>query len=203
MEFSCPSRNHWAWLWGILDAHDGEQCYPLSPYASSDISFQSQPFVDPLHSAVLTKSIPIVALWSIIPWLVDCVLLIRVISVYPPRPGKVLPFIAIITLPIVLKIARLCLTSLFLVSYSHEVHTANLNIGGGSEAEILSDAHSKLPKGDWVLQLVDNAYMSGLFLSRLRLGFKDRVKTGHWDSLTAKLRTLFWIAASNFVIPGS
>ncbi|THG97761.1 hypothetical protein EW026_g4309 [Hermanssonia centrifuga] len=58
---------------------------------------------------------------------------------------------------------------------------------------------------EFFLQVFDNAYMSILFLYKIREARKRTKRISavgfHRSSYGSKLRTLFWIAASNFVFP--
>jgi hypothetical protein len=128
------------------------------------------------------------------------------ITVYPYVPGRLGSFVAIMTLPIVVKIARVIVTTLFLLDYSKGAGMVNPVTMG--TAATLAGADPKLPKIEWALQMVDNGYASALFLWKLRLGFRSQdsgrltISGTSSGSFASRIRELFWIAVSNFVIPG-
>jgi hypothetical protein len=76
--------------------------------------------------------------------------------------------------------------------------------GNGITSTLVSAVNAPYTKAEWFLQIFDNAYLSGMFLFKLRssLGANLAVSTKSTNSIANRVRTLFWIAATNFVFPG-
>ncbi|OJT12738.1 hypothetical protein TRAPUB_10715 [Trametes pubescens] len=139
----------------------------------------------------------------LVPNFAELVLLFRVIAVYPPRTlswrRKVLiyaPIVAFKTLHIVNAVV-------FIVRWVRLKKNTVNPLLTGQEAWSLPNAKIK-----WFVQFFDTIYVSTLFLVRLKQSASQdniRISVAHKDSLAqtfpARLRTLFWIATSNFMIP--
>ncbi|KAI0365378.1 hypothetical protein BV20DRAFT_954357 [Pilatotrama ljubarskyi] len=178
--------------------------------------------INPLHPTPLSLNIAIGVLGAVQSIIIDTVLLIRLVSVYPPSfIGRRL-FALLVTLPLLLKVARvvnLCLFIKALADATKDPKTANVLIGQIWE-------HKPYLKIEWFAQLFDNSYASGFFVYRLYLHNRDvtRVmsrKTSECTCLssrsplpqrhsqplcypatfTDRLRTLLYVAATNFVVP--
>ncbi|KAA1470949.1 hypothetical protein DENSPDRAFT_83311 [Dentipellis sp. KUC8613] len=165
---------------------------------------------DSIHS-ILSPTDPIPRKWFILmgvidsftPILVDSILLLRLNAVYPRHSTPRLKYIAIMAFPVFVKIARSVNNIIYLSNYSRHASSLVDNTTAAGAGMVL--VTSKLPdvKVGWFLQIFDNAYTSGLFLIRV---YSDSVQLGvHThrtnQSFAQKLRTLFWIAVSNFVFP--
>ncbi|GJE96288.1 hypothetical protein PsYK624_124820 [Phanerochaete sordida] len=157
--------------------------------------------IAPLDPTPLSFNIAIGVLGAIQSIIVDTILLLRLVSVYPPSFVGKRKFILILAIPVLLKIARvinLCLFIKALADATKDPATANVLI-----ARIWESA--PYLKIEWFAQLFDNSYASGFFLYRLMLHSKEanRVmsrKTSE-SSFTDTVRTLLWVAATNFVVP--
>ncbi|KAF8638225.1 hypothetical protein AX17_002374 [Amanita inopinata Kibby_2008] len=131
--------------------------------------------------------------------LVESVLLIRLLAVYPYGKVPLKIFLAIF-IPIgLLKTARVINIIIYLVDLSRILKP------GVNTLLLLQQRWTEFPnyKIEWFLQVVDNTSASVLFLVRLN---KGRILAGqsgavHGGSWSALLEALFWIAVSNFVIP--
>ncbi|KAI0742305.1 hypothetical protein C8Q80DRAFT_1108373 [Daedaleopsis nitida] len=139
-----------------------------------------------------------------IPALSDCVLLLRVAAVYPPRVIPLRRSVAIYVPTALIKAARILIDILFIVDWARAVSGYDRD----SPFEASQEAwDTPLPKLAWFLQLVDSAYASGLFLAKLREGRVNNALTRggasceNTNSYYHRLRTLFWISMSNFVFP--
>lgn len=130
---------------------------------------------------------------GIAPTLVDSILILRVYSVFPPRSTPRIQFIVLMGVPILISIARLINAIIYLTSYARTIHAST---GAGGAAVLVT---SPLPsvKIEWFLQVFDDLFLSLVFLSRVyRHGMSKEPQT-----VSEKIKTLFWISASNFVFP--
>lgn len=194
--------------------------------------------IAPLHPTPLSFNIAIGVLGAVQSILVDIILLIRLVSVYPPSYiGKKL-FGVMLALPVLLKIARVINLILFIKALADAIKnpaTANLMIAHIWE-------HAPYLKIEWFAQLFDNTcvarlfshgycslifiplrYASAGFLYRLALHNRDHNRVmshrtsesehgvshhySHDSSISSSasfadtLKTLLWVAATNFVVP--
>ncbi|KIK79742.1 hypothetical protein PAXRUDRAFT_95833, partial [Paxillus rubicundulus Ve08.2h10] len=149
--------------------------------------------------------------------LVDTILLVRLTSVYPYSHVGPWRFVQVIALPVILKIARFVNLVMFIVALAKAANGPNPEVA--FQTLWLTAPYLKI---EWFCQLIDNIYASTLFLWKLRI----RTKTGGGAvsvnskrklessgfaqipdsksssvSFTKRLKTLFWIAVSNFVFP--
>ncbi|KAI0316518.1 hypothetical protein OF83DRAFT_1172807 [Amylostereum chailletii] len=102
-------------------------------------------------------------------------------------------------IPILLNIGRVVNSTIYLTNYArsvHELQKGGTGIVGGAGSILIT---SKLPsvKIEWFVQIFDDVYLSGLFLSRF-YGHGSIIRS---QSFSEKIYTLFWISASNFVFP--
>ncbi|KAH8825001.1 hypothetical protein DL96DRAFT_1682192 [Flagelloscypha sp. PMI_526] len=129
--------------------------------------------------------------------LVDVILLLRLITVYPRAYIGGERFLALIALPVTLKVGRVINLLIFIVKLAENAHDPVAISRFWIQAPYL--------KIEWFMQLFDNAYASGFFLWRLVLRTReDRSFSAHSNSSVSfveKVKTLIWIAATNFVIP--
>ncbi|KAI0326460.1 hypothetical protein GY45DRAFT_109113 [Cubamyces sp. BRFM 1775] len=184
------------------------------------IDYQTiQTMIAPLDPTPLSFNIAIGVLGAVQSIIIDTILLIRLVSVYPPSYVGRRKFAAIITVPLLLKAARIVNLGLFikaLADATRDPATANVLIARIWE-------HAPYLKIEWFAQLFDNSYASGFFLYRLMLHNKEsrrvmsrktseckrlwtRMKTSrltaaHLASFADTIRTLLWVAATNFVVP--
>ncbi|EJF58933.1 hypothetical protein BD309DRAFT_208803 [Dichomitus squalens] len=148
----------------------------------------------------------------LVPALADTVLLLRVFTVYRPSQMTTKCIAAIYGPISMVKIARMVVEIVFVVRWSRAI------AGGavGSNILIVGQIAWRTPyvKAAWVLQLADSSFASAIFLFRLRKGRlrTNRIHVPGADNDTNisgttqntyydRLRTLFWISASNFVFP--
>ncbi|PFH53687.1 hypothetical protein AMATHDRAFT_924 [Amanita thiersii Skay4041] len=156
--------------------------------------------LSPLNPPPLSWNITIGCLGAVQTILVDIILLLRLVAVYPRSYIGGRRFVLLITLPILLKgmrIANLIAFIKALTDATRDPATANSRI-----ASVW--AHSPYLKIEWVSQMVENTYASGFFLWRLHLkNWEHRnVTTGSSSaSFTERLRVLFSIALGNFIFP--
>lgn len=154
----------------------------------------------PSNPPPLSWNIAIGVLGAVQSILVDTILLLRLVAVYPKSYLGPSRFYLLITLPIILKALRIANLIAFikaLADATKDPKTANLLIG-----EIWEN--KPYLKIEWFSQLFDNSYASGLFL--LRLGIRNRsqakIDSRNSDSsFTQKIKGLMYIAVSNFVFP--
>ncbi|PBL02843.1 hypothetical protein ARMGADRAFT_981710 [Armillaria gallica] len=135
--------------------------------------------------------------------LIDTILLLRLLAVYPLAYIGTRRYIGLITLPVLLKLARVINLFIFisvLVKATRNPATASLRV---------SQVWLQAPylKIEWCMQLVDNMYASIFFLWRLVLRSRENgspspsIVSSSTISFTERLKILFWIAVTNFVVP--
>ncbi|KAI0324822.1 hypothetical protein GY45DRAFT_1331127 [Cubamyces sp. BRFM 1775] len=157
-----------------------------------DISLQTRailakPLIRPLETAFTCIMI-------LAPFCAELVLIVRVVAVYPPYSiswsGRLLVYAPIAAL----KIARTVNLVLCVVTWVQLNADATNFSQSGHAAWDLPNV-----KVEWILQLVDMTFVSALFLARLQKSTRIQHKTS--VTLSSRIRTLFWIAASNLVFP--
>ncbi|THH18342.1 hypothetical protein EW146_g2649 [Bondarzewia mesenterica] len=132
--------------------------------------------------------------------LVDVILLIRLISVYPREVIGPSRFISMITLPILLKIGRFINLVMFIQVL------ADLAKGPNADLAVQQEwASAPYIKIEWFGQLIDVTYASTLFLYKIWLHRQGRksIESGSDSkvSFSYRLKILFYIASTNFVVP--
>ncbi|KAI6161780.1 hypothetical protein EDD17DRAFT_1435053, partial [Pisolithus thermaeus] len=147
----------------------------------------------------LNISIGILGMFQCI--LVDLILLLRLISLHPPRHLGLSRFSLLIALPVVLKIARIT----NLIVFTKEMADASRGPQGAEQMAALWMSTPCL-KIDWTAQVVDNTYASVAFLwsVRIRLSNRQGITSDILPARTTfamRLRIISRIAATNFLVP--
>ncbi|GJE92697.1 hypothetical protein PsYK624_088530 [Phanerochaete sordida] len=145
----------------------------------------------------------VVALLS--PWIAELVLAYRLVAVFPPRRTPLWKLAAVFAYPVTIKCVRLgCMIAFWRVCFRETAHAANALVA----AESLDWGKYPYSRAELFLQIFDNAYLSTVFIWKLNrsgqlFGQKhiQRVSLGAGVSFATRLKTLFWIAIGNFVIP--
>ncbi|KAJ7586375.1 hypothetical protein C8J56DRAFT_1051748 [Mycena floridula] len=151
-----------------------------------------------------TNRVQSTTLYMWMPWITEGILLLRIVVVFRSTHGGVLPMASLLALPISLKMARAVINILVLMSWWKR---KDLTFGGVQfEASESLELNTWMPKASWIMELVDNGYVSFLFLWRLngQGHLFDGSKIGRVDtrrSITSKIKSLFWIASTNFFFP--
>ncbi|KAI0691677.1 hypothetical protein C8Q76DRAFT_634634 [Earliella scabrosa] len=169
-------------------------------------------------------TIAMTCLYFFIPICVQCILLVRILAVYPPRTLSWSLWAAIygpLTAVIVVRIVNASIAFRKIAEGTDKYQ----------DAYVAAQIAWNLPyaKAEWFLQLLYDIYASALFLLRLREGGalrkdKDRLNivlsneassmsaphcllpeipltASRPDPYASRLRTLFWLAVSNFIFP--
>jgi hypothetical protein len=89
------------------------------------------------------------------PIIVDCVLLLRLVAVYPPSRTPFRKVALVLGLPIAIKIGRVVNSAIFMAYYAKVVSTET-GVGG---AAILVTSGKPNVKVEWALQVLDNLYV--------------------------------------------
>ncbi|KAI0365824.1 hypothetical protein BV20DRAFT_1056099 [Pilatotrama ljubarskyi] len=139
----------------------------------------------------------------LVPLFTESILVFRVVAAYPPRLMSWRRCIAIYFPIAAFKISRLVINIIFAVTWINLVkHSADPLVAGEF------GWNSAFTKVEWFLQVFDTTYVSILFLAKLQPHTygRDRVvrsasTVSSTKSYSSRLRTLFWIATSNFVFP--
>lgn len=147
----------------------------------------------------LNISIGILGIFQCI--LVDLILLLRLISLHPPRHLGLPRFSLLIALPVLLKIARIA----NLIVLTKQMADASRGPQGTQKMAALWMSTPCL-KIDWTAQVVDNTYASVAFLwsVRIRLSNRQGVTSDILPGRTTfamRLRMISRIAATNFLVP--
>ncbi|PFH50975.1 hypothetical protein AMATHDRAFT_3484 [Amanita thiersii Skay4041] len=165
------------------------------------VSVLNHPLDPPSRSLALSFA----SLLAFSPILVESILIIRLLAVYPFGKTPHRHFFPIFTWIGLLKIARVVNAIDYVVNISRAVKP------GMNTLLLLQEVWTRFPnyKIEWFLQVADNTSTSVLFLIRLnkgrtlstenpahRIGSERRFST-----YASRLEALFWIAVSNFVIP--
>ncbi|EKM48940.1 uncharacterized protein PHACADRAFT_202207 [Phanerochaete carnosa HHB-10118-sp] len=148
--------------------------------------------------------------FGIAPWFADLVLALRLLVVFPPSQTPKAKLAAVFAFPITVKIVRLSCV----IAYYHTWDKETEHAGSALQAaETVDYRHSPYTKVEWFLQIFDNFYLSALFILRLyrsqifnamsgrRPNDQNRFAQSSSNSLSSRLKFLFWIALGNFVFP--
>ncbi|PIL26386.1 hypothetical protein GSI_12143 [Ganoderma sinense ZZ0214-1] len=148
----------------------------------------------------------ITALCIVGPICVQTILFLRVLAVYPPHQQSVLVRYGVYGPAVAMKLARVVNAAylLYIVQRGNGAKTI-----AGQSAAVWG---SPFAKSELSLQLLDDVYVSTLFLLKIHTGvrFSGKQLRRHSSdpqvafsqgSYGARLQTLFWIALSNFVFP--
>ncbi|PIL26381.1 hypothetical protein GSI_12138 [Ganoderma sinense ZZ0214-1] len=148
--------------------------------------------------------IMIVAMDFLVPICVQGILLVRLVSVYPPKSNSRQQNLVIYIPVVAFKVARL-------VNASYATHDliGHLPDSLGVIAAAQFIWRTKYVKVEWFLQLFDDMFVSGLFVHKLyasammRRGTDTATHSGSGStySWAERIRTLYYIALSNFVFP--
>ncbi|KAI1787117.1 hypothetical protein LXA43DRAFT_1098606 [Ganoderma leucocontextum] len=166
-----------------------------------------------INELVLTQPSPtlisvITALCIVGPICVQTILFLRVLVVYPPQQQSVPVRVGMYGPALAMKVARVANACCLIYAVQRDTENIPKTIGGQSAAVWASP----FAKSELFLQLVDDVYISTLFLLKIHAGVKFSGKqlrrnskesrvTLSQGSYAARLRMLFWIALSNFVFP--
>ncbi|KAF9040421.1 hypothetical protein BDZ89DRAFT_1129027 [Hymenopellis radicata] len=136
-----------------------------------------------------------------LPWITDIALIFRVVIVYGAYSRTRLA--VIIIFPVIMKLARAGVIIAFLVLWNQRTTTSTVQ-----PYIVAKDLPHWIHECGWTLELIDNTYISALFLWQLASQghiFNGQSVGRHSDggkySVTNQLRTLFWIASTNLIFP--
>lgn len=133
------------------------------------------------------------------PLVVESTLVVRLAAVYPRRTTPKVKFWCIILLPITLKIIRAVNVVIFLHRYVAAISGVGSTLAAG--ASLWGNWQTKF---EWILQAIDNAFVSFMFVRRLPRNSTNLTASGgvvRSKAMAFRLRGLFLIALSNFVFP--
>ncbi|KAH9900667.1 hypothetical protein C8Q73DRAFT_637606 [Cubamyces lactineus] len=162
--------------------------------------------VDPTLNTAFASLLVLAPLFS------ESILVFRVVAVYPPRYMPWSKRLLVYGPIIAFKGGRIANTVVFIVRWVQLNRHAYNPLQTGQDAWNLPNV-----KIEWILQFLDMSFVSALFLARLRRGgsvstpniFLAHQNPAHHRltrvtlgvSFASRIRTLFWISASNLVIP--
>ncbi|KAI0319682.1 hypothetical protein OF83DRAFT_1169970 [Amylostereum chailletii] len=134
---------------------------------------------------------------SQIPIILDSILLLRLVAVFPRHSMSPLKFHAIMALPVLMKIGRITNGVVYIVWLANKLET-----GTGDISATISKIVAPGVQPAWFLALFDNMYTSIAFLIKLYGGSIGGIRRAHMNKTVAQnIFALFWIASFNFVFP--
>ncbi|PFH47468.1 hypothetical protein AMATHDRAFT_6724 [Amanita thiersii Skay4041] len=158
---------------------------------------------EPTRPSSINLASALGSLITITPIIVETILVLRLLAVYPydhtPRWLFTLIFVPLA----LIKTARIVNVGIFIHRFDKIMKSsANSLIG----SEIAWSAVSKNAKTEWLLQVVDNTAASGLFLYKIDIrktlmSSRYSATNNRRGSYTSIITGLFWIAISNFTFP--
>lgn len=131
------------------------------------------------------------------PLVAECTLVIRLAAVYPRRTTPKVKFWALLLVPITFKVIR----ATNLVVFLHKFVVVTISGVGDSIAAGESLFGNWQTKFEYILQAVDNAFVSFMFIHRLTRNTSASEGVIRTRAMADRLRALFLIALSNFVFP--
>ncbi|GLB39329.1 hypothetical protein LshimejAT787_0604910 [Lyophyllum shimeji] len=141
----------------------------------------------------------ILSIWT--PWMTEAVLLLRVMAILKPLSIRRVRVASLLAFPVTVKAARAAINVLFLIRYGH-----GPVLGSSNAMDIIQHINKWMFKAAWILEVVDNGYISALFLLHLSIqahvfnGSRfGRVDGGDSRDAGTRLKSLCWIASTNFV----
>ncbi|KZT58880.1 hypothetical protein CALCODRAFT_450940 [Calocera cornea HHB12733] len=137
-------------------------------------------------------------LMSFTPFVVECILLLRLIAVFPPKKNPLWKTCLVLAIPVITKVVRLVLLALFAQCYTNNICSV-----ASISAEIAdNDVRFAVlyVKTTWFLQLIDNTYVSVVFLWQLRKQAAPKHRIAAWTT-QARLQGLFYIALTSYLFP--
>ncbi|KIJ57602.1 hypothetical protein HYDPIDRAFT_104062, partial [Hydnomerulius pinastri MD-312] len=135
---------------------------------------------------------------SIIPLLADSVLLLRLVAVYPRQRTPRYVWLTVIGVPVVVKIGRFINVVFYWVYQVENINTIVESRGASMVLNVLPNI-----KIEWIIQVFDDLFSSGLFLWRVYTegNFKLGREYHSLRILGFLVNQLFWISTYNFVFP--
>ncbi|KAF9225238.1 hypothetical protein BS17DRAFT_765840 [Gyrodon lividus] len=130
------------------------------------------------------------------PVLVDCILLLRLVAVFPRERTPRFLWLAIIGVPVLVKIGRLVNVFFFVVYQAKNIDSLVKSRTGVGGASVLLTVLPNV-KIEWIFQVFDDLFSSGLFLWRVYR--EGMFEVG--QSVSERVKQLFWISTYNFVFP--
>ncbi|KIJ59705.1 hypothetical protein HYDPIDRAFT_118202 [Hydnomerulius pinastri MD-312] len=160
------------------------------------VYMESQTLKSPSMSLPPSLFITYAVVDSITPLLADCVLLLRLVAVYPRQRTPRYVWLTIIGVPVAVKIGRFINIVFYLVHQTQNIDTVVTSRTGVGAASMVLTVLPNV-KIEWIIQVFDDLFSSGLFLWRV---YTEGVfKPG--QSVSEKVNQLFWISTYNFVFP--
>ncbi|KAJ6496768.1 hypothetical protein DFH09DRAFT_1103559 [Mycena vulgaris] len=159
--------------------------------------------VSPLTPVKASVYIGFVALILYLPVLMDTILIVRLVVVYPPRMISWPRRLAVFGPPLIFKILRVANLMVFIIKWTKLFKDYPNPILAG---QALWGSDEPWTRIEWFSQVFDNCYASVLFILRLQEGrslndTNGSVSMGKIASHGSRLRSLFFIALGNFVFP--
>ncbi|KAK1235433.1 hypothetical protein PQX77_001346 [Marasmius sp. AFHP31] len=159
--------------------------------------------LSPRHPPPLSLNLTVGVLGATQSIIVDIILLLRLISIYPRSYVGKTNFYSLIALPLLLKVGRVINLLMFIKVLADAARAPDAAARIGKLWLV-----APYLKIEWFMQLFDNIYASGFFLWRLHLHQRETRETDSFAiysrtrvSFGERLKYLFWIAVSNFIFP--
>ncbi|TCD64357.1 hypothetical protein EIP91_004226 [Steccherinum ochraceum] len=133
-------------------------------------------------------------LGTMVPTYIDCTLLVRLYAVYASRRVSRLTMSILLGLPLLLNAGRIANAIVYCVKLQQSIEHPGEATGIAGGDFIRFDS----VKVEWILQIFDDCYSSGLFLFPL---LTSGVLLRQGATVSRNILTLFWISVTNFVFP--
>ncbi|KAF5367811.1 hypothetical protein D9757_010327 [Collybiopsis confluens] len=159
---------------------------------SNHLTIQS--VLSPFGGVNPTEDLVYNILYIWMPWITEAVLLLRVIVVFKPTFYRLRNMILLLGFPVVVKVARAIINIVFLVQWKRASSNTNVN-----QFTMTQSLNTWVAKASWILELLDNGYDFAHVFDGANIGRVDTVDSR--GSVTNRIKSLFWIASTNFVFP--
>jgi len=135
----------------------------------------------------------------LVPWVSDAVLVVRLLAFFPRATTANSTYVRVFAFPVIVKTVRLSVLIAYFVSTKLKVEglVSILRVG-----EVTWFRNPYITT-EWILQALDNTYLSGFFIYKARVFYKQS-QTGtiyRGKSVVQRIKGLLTIALGNFVFP--
>lgn len=132
---------------------------------------------------------------GLIPLFVDCIILLRLMALFPRRTTPPFTWFLVLCIPVIVKVIRCANITFFVVSEIKRINSFPKN----SFVDLASALFNMAPsvKIEWIIQVFDDLFSSAPFLWRL---YKNGLFISG-SSFAAKIKAAFWISTYSFVFP--
>lgn len=114
--------------------------------------------MSPLDPAPPSATSGFILVTAFTPWLVDLVLILRLLAIYPLNTTSLRKIARVFSIPVLLKLGRLAALIVFIVQWKNTVDDAS----DGDIGAVQKQGFTRSPaiKVEWLAQMADNGYVS-------------------------------------------